>query len=369
VGVLTSKGVDWLEERSGAGRALVLVPSEHVLVLAADLPLPSRRRRAAAAPFAVEGRLAEPLSNLHIALGPEIAPRRHLVAIVRRAVFDGWSGSLAAAGASDAAIAPDYVALPYPEAGAWAAWIENDRAVVRTAEDTGFAIGAGALAAAWRSGGRPRLVVYAGAPPTEIPFERGECDPLATAAAAHGFDLGGADVQAETSSVRAGLRALAAMLVIGVVGHLGLAAVETAALNAQASARRAEAAALLEDIAPGASTTTSDDIVATLAAYAPRSAQRGTDAAFLMLLSRASAALSPFSSGLAVRGLSFDGDAGALSIALEAPDLAALQEIEEAFAAAGLATETGAATMARGAAEARFTVRDGVPRAARGAAS
>lgn len=353
VGVLTDTGVNWIGAPGRAGRDLVLVPSESVLVLPVDLPLPSRRRQAAAAPFAVEGKLAEPLSEVSVALGPEIAPRRRLVAVVRRAVLDGWSESLVAAGVSDAAIAPDYVALPRPEEGSWAAWIENDRVVIRAADDTGFAIVLGAFAAAWNAGGRPRLTVYAGEPPAGVPHDRAECDPTEVVATAPEFDLRGRTASEGVPIVRS-LRALAAVLLLGVAGHLGLAAAETAALRSAAEDGRAQAAAFVEEVAPGVGA--GDDVVATLAALAPRG-QGQSQAVFLDLLSRTSVALAPFSNGLAVRNLSFDGAAGALTVAVEAPDLAALQRIEAALAAAGLAPEAGAATMARGAAEARFVVR------------
>jgi general secretion pathway protein L len=333
---------------------VALAPSEQVSVLAVDLPLPTRRRRAAAAPFAVEDRLAEPLANLHVALGPEIAPRRHLVAVVRRAVLEGWSESLAAAGAADAAILPDYLALPRPEDGAWAIAAEHDRAVVHASDGSGFAVAAGALAAAWEAAGRPRVTIYAGDPPAGFPHERGECDPAATAVAAATFNLRGGGQGTEASSIAAGGRALLAILAVGVVAHLGIAGAETAALYAQVDARRADAAALLADIAPGA--PPGGDVLATLAAYAPRASS--ADPAFLALLARASGALAPFKDGLAVRSFTFDGEARTLEIALEAPDLAAVQRIEAALASAGLAPEAGAATMARGAAEARFIVRD-----------
>ena len=47
-------------ERFDIGPAIVLVPTEAVLLLTADLPLPSPRRRAEALPFAIEDRIAVP---------------------------------------------------------------------------------------------------------------------------------------------------------------------------------------------------------------------------------------------------------------------------------------------------------------------
>ncbi|RZM09799.1 MAG: hypothetical protein EOP67_69320, partial [Sphingomonas sp.] len=46
---------------TAAERVAVLAPTEQILMLAVDLPLPSRRQRQEAVPFAVEDLIADPL--------------------------------------------------------------------------------------------------------------------------------------------------------------------------------------------------------------------------------------------------------------------------------------------------------------------
>ena len=88
-----------------------------MLLLAVDLPLASARQRAAL-PFAIEDRIAEPIDDVHVALGDEIAPRRYLAGVVRHDDAAGWT-ELAEAGAR-AAMVPDVLALPIAGAGDWA---------------------------------------------------------------------------------------------------------------------------------------------------------------------------------------------------------------------------------------------------------
>ncbi|WP_394652783.1 type II secretion system protein GspL, partial [uncultured Sphingomonas sp.] len=64
------------------GPATVLVPNEAVRLLAVDLPLPTRAKRLAALPFAVEELIAEPIDSVHLALGIELSPKRYLVGVV-----------------------------------------------------------------------------------------------------------------------------------------------------------------------------------------------------------------------------------------------------------------------------------------------
>ena len=72
-GVWTLAG-DRLIIVDASGPATILVPTEQVRLLAVDLPLANHAKRLAALPFAIEDKIAEPLENVHIALGKELSP-------------------------------------------------------------------------------------------------------------------------------------------------------------------------------------------------------------------------------------------------------------------------------------------------------
>ena len=70
-------------------RIVVLVPSEHVVLLEADAVSTRRAQLAKAVPFALEDQLASPVEELHFALPDTIAGGRIAVAIVARATLRG----------------------------------------------------------------------------------------------------------------------------------------------------------------------------------------------------------------------------------------------------------------------------------------
>src|SRR5689334_14006904 len=110
------------------GPATVLVPTEQVRLLAVDLPVQGRARRLEALPFAIEDRIAEPLESVHIALGVELAPKRHLVGVVRHDVMADWVERAEAEGLGGARFVPDALALPLPTEGGWAVDLDSWRA-------------------------------------------------------------------------------------------------------------------------------------------------------------------------------------------------------------------------------------------------
>ena len=91
-------------------------------------------------PWAIEERVAEPLSQLHLVLGPETTTRRFLVAAVRREVMVSWSTMASSAGLTRCRIVPDAFVLPVPQFGMWSVAVDARRILVRDHDGAAFAI-------------------------------------------------------------------------------------------------------------------------------------------------------------------------------------------------------------------------------------
>ena len=326
-----------LVEGFEVGPAVVLVPSEQALLLTADLPLAGARRRAEALPFAIEDRIATPLAAVHIALGAEIEPQRHLAGVVAQEVMAAWVARLAEAGLGRAAIVPDALGLPVPAEG-WAVDLAAGRALVRRADGTGFALPADRLTEAWALEGEPPCTALGEPLPAPIvaitaPLEAG---PLAGRLIAPALDLRQGAYARPRRALPALWRRAGAVALIGLAAHGAIAAADTLALARIAHQRDADLRALAARIAPGAAIGTD---------HAP--------SPFLPALARVSAALA---GKAALRSVRYDAAAGRLAIEVETADMAGLQQAGAALAAAGLAAEPGAASTDGGHAVGGFTI-------------
>ncbi len=342
-----SASADWAADVAG----VVLAPSEKMRLMAVDLPLSSARQRRAALPFAVEESLAEPLSRVHVALGPEIGRRRYLAGVVRHDLMIDWIAALNAAGLSRCRIVPDVLAVPRPPEGAWSVWVVAARALVRCDDGTGFALGTATLPSVWKVAGEPPLVWHGGELPGELPRQEATNEPVADLDAAR-FDLRqGAYARAQPGR-RTSLKVAALLVSLGLVAHAVVAGIDTLALKRLAEERRSEARSLLQDVVPG---LPADGDPSTLfVRFMPDGGERRGH--FLPLFARVSEALQPLSQGLAVQALAFSATDNTLSLDLQAPDLAALQRIEAALGDAGLQVTSGVATAGGGGAEARIVI-------------
>jgi general secretion pathway protein L len=84
-------------------RVCVLAPASDVLLTDAEVPVKSGTRYQQIVPFALEEQLAEDIESLHFAVGRRIGESPRIpVAVVSRALIDGWLNHL-----RDAGIAPD----------------------------------------------------------------------------------------------------------------------------------------------------------------------------------------------------------------------------------------------------------------------
>lgn len=132
-----------LEEASAAAhyrRAVVLVPSEDILLTQVNIKARNREQLVRAIPFALEEDLAEDVEQLHFAPGPRHADGHYPVAVVSRALMAQWLAQLNAAGLVPQALIPDVLALPPAADGGWSLLLENDRALLRTDLFGGFTL-------------------------------------------------------------------------------------------------------------------------------------------------------------------------------------------------------------------------------------
>jgi general secretion pathway protein L len=341
----------WLSEieRFDIGPAIVLVPTERVLLLTADLPLQGLRRRAEALPFAIEDRIAEPLAAVHVALGAELSPRRHIAGVVSHKVMQHWIAAIDAAGLEHARIVPDALALPVPAAGGWSVDLAGGRALVRSDDGAGLAVPVAHLAAAWVAAGRPRCTSY-GDP---LPPEMGGEQALFERTADLPLDLRqGAYAPQRTGFPRLA-RQIAMVAALGLIAHGAIAGVDTLAIRHIAARRAAETRTLLAQVAPTAAI--SDDVAASAAEILPDESAGASQ--FLPLLVRVGGALKQLGAAAALRSVAFDASGGTMSLQVETADMAGLQHVTPALAAQGLSAETGAASMNQGKAVGSFLVR------------
>ena len=322
-------------DRAWAGPTTVLVPSEDVLTLTVDLPFATRAQRLSNLPYAMEDAVAEPLPNLHFALGQEVAPRRHIAGVVRRARMDQWIPLLAEADLDAAILLPDALTLPVPPAGVWAVRkAEGGRALIRTDNGAGFAVPLAMLQSAWKAAGQPRIAAI-GEPLPDAMAEGVDAtaavvdpsgDPLLVLPP---LDLRQGPYAATRPTHLSAGRTLAWVAGLGVVAHIAILGVDALLLHGMAERKEAEARAVLQSVAPQVAAT--DDPVAAADRLLP--AGGGAARPFTQLMSRTSQAL-PGAGGVAFNRVTYDP--GGLDLAVVAPDASTLERAVQALNASGL---------------------------------
>jgi general secretion pathway protein L len=344
-GVLTPVG------RAGT-RDVILVPSEHLLLLAADLPLPSRRSRLQALPFAIEDRIADAPEAVHLALGAEISQNHYIAAVVRHEYMVEWIMAAEAAGLDHAALMPDALLLPMPGPGHWSVKIAADRAIVRTDDGAGFALPTTQLLAVWNAGGRPACVAYGDNLPAEmtpVPPEYVAVDVEAAGLAAPLLDLRQGRYSRRREALSPLGRRIAIIAAAGLAAHGAIGIIDTILLRDIADRRARETRMLIEAAAPG--TYVGDDVASAAANLLP-AAQNAPPGRFFPLMTRISSALAPLGPTLSISGITFGEIDGVLRIELADADAAILRTARAALAAAGIAARvsgSGLAVQAAGA--------------------
>ncbi len=139
---------------------ILWVPSERVHVARVNLPLAKSAGRLKALPFAFEPLLAQPLEEMHVALGPEIGGAHYVAAAISRQTMQTYADRAAKA----ARLVPDVFMLPVPPAETWNAGEIDGRILVRTPDGAGFAASNRVFAAFHEAAGRPECSLMFGSP-------------------------------------------------------------------------------------------------------------------------------------------------------------------------------------------------------------
>lgn len=122
---------------NAAGTPIILLaPSEEILLTHAELKLPRAKLRKAL-PYALEEQIAEDVETLHFAIGGQHDGKTD-VAVVRSQRMRDWLEVFSEHGVSPRAILPDVLALPWQE-NEWFIATDQERALVRTGQSSGFA--------------------------------------------------------------------------------------------------------------------------------------------------------------------------------------------------------------------------------------
>ena len=324
---------------------IVLVPSEEVLMLAVSLPPISVTRRREALRFAIEDRIAEPLGEVHVALGTELGAGIHLAGVVRHDVMRLWLEIIQRGGLGHAALVPDALTLPVPEGGSWSISLSGGRACVRAADATGFAVPRAGLEAAWELAGRPACASYGEPLPPPLAGVQIDRDAVLVESllADRPLDLRQGIYAAPRAAINPLWRRAALVTVAGLLAHGLIAAADTAALRHTAAQRQAEARALAATLRPGM--PVDDELSAALDDdEVEANAQPG---AFRPLLWLTANSLSGGDRRTGWRSLSFDGDRRTLSIDLDSSDPAELSRAADALTRTGAAVQSEAAGLGR----------------------
>lgn len=313
-----------------APRDVVLVPSEEVLLLPVPLPLPSPAKRLAALPFAIEDRIAERIDAVHLALGGQAPGGEWIAAVVAPEAMARWIAAAEIAGVGDAALLPDALALPVPDAGRWNVLRDaTGRILVRLPDGGGFATYEPLFLAMWTAAGRPECDEQAGL---------GPIDSIA-------LDLRQGIFARPRQGLSATGRRVALVAAAGLLAHGAIAAADTFALKSIAAKRGAELTSQLATAAPGRYAGSDPREAAMVAAELIPAGTTAPPGSFLPLLTRSSAALAPFGATVTVRSLGFDAVRQRMQLEVDLADPSARGGIVKALQGAGLQGRFEGATL------------------------
>ena len=338
-------------------KGVVFVPTETVLLLNVTLPNMAASQRRSAVQFAIEDKIAQPLDQVHVVLGPKVRDDGNsaawLVAVISNAMMESH---VAADPANTGVMLLDVLALQVPDDGAWTVLAIDDRVLVRLPDWSGFATTTKMLPLFWKSAGCPEIVLLGGALPDEMPVAAPAALEISIDPNLLKFDLRSGRFGRPGAGLPKGARAIAVILGLAIVGHLLLLALDIVGLQRIAATQENALRLALESAGQPNAGDVDSALTAALAAQ-----NQPVSSEFLPLLAQSFGAIGPQSGQLQIRDLRFVEAQNALTLTIEAPDLAALQTAETAFATAGLQVSAGAATTADGAAEAQMTLRRTAP--------
>ena len=323
---------------------VTFIPGEDVLLLAVDLPAMSPAQRRAAIGFAVEDSLAQPLEEVHVALGPQLASGSWLVGVASRDLLAGIAIP------QGHRLVPDTLVVPAPEAG-WAVLGQDGRVLVRLPDGSGFAADPVWTSQLWQVAGMPRVLSYGGPLPQDMTVAETAPLPQAQDGVVAQFDLRAGMRMPEGFRLSRGWAMAAGILAAFLLGHLVIATADLAALNRIEADRAEQLRALLAASGIPASDDLSEAVSRALVAQEPPA--QGT---FLDLSSELFDVISDHAGDATLRELRYTSAQHSMVMTVEAGSLEALQDIENTLLAAGFAVQTGAATTGEGKAEVSMTV-------------
>lgn len=121
----------------------ILVPGRSVLLSNVKIPKLSQRRLMKAIPYLLEEELSGDISNMHFAIGKLINENFYSVAVVAKEKMEAWISLLSRfidnPKISIKGLMPENLALPW-KTDEWTVLIDEEQALVRTGNQSGFAI-------------------------------------------------------------------------------------------------------------------------------------------------------------------------------------------------------------------------------------
>ena len=343
-------GWRWAARKEGAAPGPVAyVPGEDVLLLSVAMPPMNAAARRAAVAFAVEDRIARPLDELHVILGPALpGPAGHwLVAVIAR---DRLAAHLAThRPKAGQRLLPDTLSLPVPDAGHWAARVFEGRVILRMADGTGMVTSTTMLPVLHAAAGKPGIVLFGGTLPDDVM-------PVTVSGGTGHFvppsgpDLSAAVRVADPLGLPPLLRRVAAVAGLAALAHLALVSAKTVVLSRQLASHQAS----LHSALVKAGLPADGDVETTLTGALAQSQAPAPDG-FLPLLNATATAMQSGAGLVTLRELRFSASEGKMAMIVQAPDLATLQAMESALSAQ-LRVDAGTATMADGLAEQELVV-------------
>jgi len=141
-GAITHSGTSSLEQlldKHAGLRTTLLVPTEDLLITSVSIPTSNKQKLRQAVPYALEEQLIDDVDDLHYAISAADSDGMRRVAIVKRDKMAEWLQPFDHSGLRLMACLPDIFILPKKVDG-WTLLIENHRALLRTANDAGYAL-------------------------------------------------------------------------------------------------------------------------------------------------------------------------------------------------------------------------------------
>lgn len=128
-----------LAEKYSALRTTLIVPSEELLVTSVSIPARNQQKLRQAVPYALEEQLIDDVDELHYAIGSANRDGQRSVVVVSQQKMAEWLQPFDEAALRLTSCLPDIFVLPQSDNG-WTLLIEDERALLRTAVDAGYAL-------------------------------------------------------------------------------------------------------------------------------------------------------------------------------------------------------------------------------------